>query len=651
MPGFGGLSDSSLPSTSHDYRDGTTIASPQPAYVSRSPRRATDATETPDRPQSAGDKPKNPPDFRGLVPPAPAYMPSSPPDVPTYASVSPLRRPRWVKNSSGVTNHRERAMSDSTIRRVTPDPERIGLCDGDYSDSGDDLSLPNDYSLHLSESHTTQIDPDAAAKDKDLVNGFDGPSRLSDVGGPERIGHADSDSGDDVSLPPMNNYNVHLSEFDTAQIDSDATAKDEAPVNGSDDSRRLSAVGGPEHFTEELDYVIERLNFPWGKKDHVDERVAGDAAAHDVADHAVDENVASEHAVDEDVVSEHAVDENVASDHAVDENVASEHVAAHDVAAKDVFDDDVFDHERLMRDGIECSTSPPMPTRPPSDEPYEVIMQEITALRNDFLARFTPTDRDIGDWVTLANLRQELDWTKGQLEQRDHTFRQMSANWSNAIDPLCQQLEWSENQMERRDCTIDETMAAVTKEVTGLRNQFHARDSEKEDTIARLRQELSWTEGQLEKRDCALEETKKEATALRKEFHARDSEKEDTIARLRQELSWTEGQLEKRDCALEETKKEATALQKEFHAHDSEKEDTIARLRQELEASDQKNMVLKARGRSLEEKNENMGNAMSRLQEQQRTMKRALFQVWGEQDMGKREGSTQSYRYQHIKRV
>lgn len=147
MPGFGGLSDSPLPSTSHDFRDGTTIASPQPAHVSPSPRRATDATEIPARRMSAGDRTKNDRDLRELrelVLPTPAYMPSSPPDVPTYASVSPLRRARWTKNPADVVEHRERSMSDCCIRRVTPDPNRIGLAEGDYSDSGDDGSLPSD---------------------------------------------------------------------------------------------------------------------------------------------------------------------------------------------------------------------------------------------------------------------------------------------------------------------------------------------------------------------------------------------------------------------------------------------------------------------------------------------------------------------------
>lgn len=432
------------------------------------------------------------------------------------------------------------------------------------------------------------------------------------------------------AIPHLEDYDVQLSKFDTAQFDSDATAKDEDSVDGSDDFTRLSAVGGPEHFTDELDNVLAKHDFWWAKKDHVDERVAGGVAAQDVAGHAVngdhvDERVAEDVAAD-DVAADH-VDERVAgdaaahdaADHVVNGDVVDEigaehaasHVTAHDAAAKDVFDDDdVFDHERLMRDGIECSTSPPMPFHPHSqlDDPYNDIKKEITALRNELFARFTSTDRDSEKWVAIAHLNEQLDSTEDQLQHSnnalDNALEMANASWRCAVEPLQRQLSWAREQLEQRDRTIEETMSAVAKDVTILRNEFSARDAEKSETIAELRQQLSSTQAQLQQRDCAIDAAKKETTSLRDEFGARDAKKEDIIAGLQVQLGVADDQ--------------KTSMRAKVK--------TLVGVKRDLEAN-----------------TDGLRRKLMEKEEENRKMAKILLGTWGREEVG--EAGTYRYRY------
>lgn len=259
-----------------------------------------------------------------------------------------------------------------------------------------------------------------------------------------------------------------------------------------------------------------------------------------------------------------------------------------------------------MRDGIECSTSPPMPFHPHSqlDDPYDGIKKEITALRNELFARFTSTDRDSEKGVAIAHLNEQLDSTEDQLQQSNNALEMANASWRCAVEPLQQQLSWAREQLEQRDRTIGETMSAVAKEVTILRNEFSARDAEKSETIAELRQQLSSTQAQLQQRDCAIDAAKKETTSLRDEFGARDAKKEDIIAGLQVQLGVADDQ--------------NTSMRAKVK--------TLVGVKRDLEAN-----------------TDGLHRKLMEKEEENRKMAKILLGTWGREEVG--EAGTYRYRY------
>ncbi|KAL4903485.1 hypothetical protein BDW74DRAFT_156475 [Aspergillus multicolor] len=392
-------------------------------------------------------------------------------------------------------------------------------------------------------------------------------------------------------------YTVDFSQFPSGHADD---GLDEQP-EVEDETDRLSAVGGPEDFTANLErYLL-------GEDDSIDQDINED----DKDQERPQDGIHSEL----ELPSPHEQQERPTTGQSQQPGVEDEA----ELGEYSEFGppDDMSTPSHLLR----------RQTAPTRDATHLEDIEESPDDEPDLVATPTvrkpksPSNRDVKQLdddlrCQIVDLRQAVQERDEQLERNrgrvleavsaGEEIKQLRAELQRKTSLLEEiQESHAEKIMARRSSVSASDFSALQKQITDLQSDLHSRnshadiDAERLETIALLRQQLSLTQEQLRKRDAVLDET---------------------LASLKQVTASKEQQLHEKNGEIDRLRGEVDTQRAEIDRLEAD----VSRVHREYRVLEDQMVLLETKNRPLEEKNSTLEADLTRVQSQVTAQENAL---------------------------
>ncbi|KAL2825916.1 hypothetical protein BDW59DRAFT_68213 [Aspergillus cavernicola] len=394
-------------------------------------------------------------------------------------------------------------------------------------------------------------------------------------------------------------YTVDFSQFPTGHAPDDAI--DELPEI-DEEADRLSAVGGPEDFTANLErYLL-------GEDDSIDQEVDdqdedqeqpgqefdSEPKLPQLEDHKL-ERQADDQLRQPEVEDEAELGEYSEFEPPVDMSTPSHLLRRMPTSTRDVthledIEEDPDDEPSMTATpSVRKAKSPINKDEKHTDEALRQHIAELTQAIKDRDEQLEKTRKHV---LEATSAGEEIRHLRGELQRRTALLEELQERGAHGSVP-------------RRSSINASDFSALQKQITDMQKDMQSRnsnadiDAERLETIAILRQQLSLTQEQLRKRDAVLDETLaklKEVTAAKElQLHEKNAD----IDRLRSQIGNQRLELQKLEMNLSRSHREYRLLEDQM-------------------------VLLETKNRPLEEKNSTLEADLTRAQSQVTAQENAL---------------------------
>ncbi|KAI9373771.1 hypothetical protein BJX61DRAFT_501538 [Aspergillus egyptiacus] len=391
-------------------------------------------------------------------------------------------------------------------------------------------------------------------------------------------------------------YTVDFSQFPSGDGPDDAL--DDLPEQ-HDETDRLSAVGGPEDFTANLErYLL-------GEEDSIDQESSDQNEDPEQPKRALEPERKpqdKEHKIER---QHHDRFQQPAAEDETELNEYSEFGPPDDMSTPSHLLRRMTAHTRTQLADIEedPDDEPSLAATPSVRKPKSPINKDDKSANEDLrrqIAELTQAVKDRDE--ELEKSRKHVLEAASAGEETDHLRAELQR-----IAALLEQLQGTSARKggRRRSSASGPDFSSVQKQITDMQKLLQNRnldadiDTERLETIAILRQQLSLTQEQLRKRDATLEET---------------------LAKLKEVTASKELQLREKNSEIDELRSEIDNQRLDLQKLETE----LASARREYRFLEDQMAELETKNRPLEEKNSTLEADLTRAQSQVTAQENAL---------------------------
>ncbi|KAL4974408.1 hypothetical protein BDW66DRAFT_140090 [Aspergillus desertorum] len=390
-------------------------------------------------------------------------------------------------------------------------------------------------------------------------------------------------------------YTVDFSQFPSGHADD---ALDEQPET-EDVADRLSAVGGPEDFTANLErYLLgedDSINIDDMDKDQEQPQEGPDQDTKLIRPYGKPERPSSgqlHRLAGEDEAELGEYSEFGPPD---DMSTPSHLLRRNDASTRDV---NHLEHIEENPDDEPSPAATPTARKPKSQtnkdmkQPEEDPQYQIAELTQAVRERNEQWEGSGDRVLEAASAGEEIRHLRAELQRKTALLEEM-------------QEKHAERVVARRYSLNASDFATLQKQIADMQKDLHSRgthadiDSERLETIALLRQQLSLAQEQLKKRDAVLD---------------------DTLASLKQVIASKELQLHEKNAEIDRLRSQVDAQ----HAEIERLETDVAQAHREYRVLEEQMALLETKNRPLEEKNSTLEADLTRAQSQVMAQENAL---------------------------
>ncbi|KAL3459828.1 hypothetical protein BJX64DRAFT_264165 [Aspergillus heterothallicus] len=392
-------------------------------------------------------------------------------------------------------------------------------------------------------------------------------------------------------------YTVDFSQFPSGHAPDDAL--DERPEEEED---RLSAVGGPEDFTANLErYLLgeddsidqEFDDDRYGDRNEPEEQIRAELELPDHKDRKLPERQA-EHTQQPVVEDEPELGEYSEFGPPVDMSTPSHLLRRTTGPTRDVTHLEDIEEDPDDEVGIAVTPTARKPRSPIHNHEKQAdddLRRQISELTQALKDRDEQLEMDRARILEAVSAGEEINHLRGELERKTILLEELQERHGHEIP--------------RRSSVSTSDFSALQKQISDMQKhlQNHGSsadiDGERLETISMLRQQLALTQEQLRKRDAALDETlaRLEEVTAAKESQVRDKDAE--IDRLSAQISSQNTEIEKLQTDISRADREYRVLEDQM-------------------------VLLETKNRPLEEKNSTLEADLTRAQSQVTAQENAL---------------------------
>ncbi|RDW93156.1 putative spindle pole body associated protein SnaD [Aspergillus mulundensis] len=392
-------------------------------------------------------------------------------------------------------------------------------------------------------------------------------------------------------------YTVDFSQFPSGHADD---GLDEQP-EVEDEVDRLSAVGGPEDFTANLErYLL-------GEDDSIDQDIDEDDKDQEQPQDGVHSELklpqpheqqerpttgqSQQPAVEDEAelgeYSEFGPPDDMSTPSHLLRRMAA---PTRDVTHLEDIEESPDDEPDLV--ATPTVRKPKSPANRPLKQPDDDLRRQITELRQAVQDRDEQLERNRGRLLEAASVGEELKQLRAELQRKTSLLEEIQECHAEKI-------------MARRSSVNAPDFSALQKQIADMQKDLHNRnshadiDAERLETIALLRQQLSLTQEQIRKRDAVLDET---------------------LSSLKQVTASKEQQLHEKNAEIDRLRGQVDTQRAEIDRLEAD----VSRAHREYRILEDQMVLLETKNRPLEEKNSTLEADLTRAQSQVTAQENAL---------------------------
>ncbi|KAL2794143.1 hypothetical protein BJX66DRAFT_304497 [Aspergillus keveii] len=390
-------------------------------------------------------------------------------------------------------------------------------------------------------------------------------------------------------------YTVDFSQFPSGHAPEDVL--DEQPEEEED---RLSAVGGPEDFTANLeryllgedDSIDQEFDDKYDDRNEPEEQLQVEPELPEHEEHKQPDRQA-EQPYQPGVEDEHELGEYSEFGPPVDMSTPSHLLRRNAAPTRDVTHLENIEEDSEHEPSI---TTTPTARKPRSPNQYENhteedLRRQITELTHALKDRDDQLDMNRARILEAASAGAEINHLRGELEKKTVLLEELH--------------ERRAQEVPRRSSISSSDFSALQKQIADMQKHLQNQgshtdiDAERLETISMLRQQLSHTQEQLRKRDLALDET---------------------LTKLKEVTAAKESQLHDKNAEIDRLSAEITSQNKNAEKLKSD----LSRANREYRLLEDQMVLLETKNRPLEEKNSTLEADLTRAQSQVTAQENAL---------------------------
>ncbi|KAL4996318.1 hypothetical protein BDV10DRAFT_113585 [Aspergillus recurvatus] len=392
-------------------------------------------------------------------------------------------------------------------------------------------------------------------------------------------------------------YTVDFSQFPSGHADD---ALDEQPEI-EDEADRLSAVGGPEDFTANLErYLLgedDSINQDIDDEDKNQEQPQERSnrekelmLPHDKPERPTSGQSQQPALEDEAELGEYSEfgppDDMSTPSHLLRQNAAPTRDVTHLEDIEESPDDEPSPAATPTARKLKSQTSKDV------KRPDEDLRRQIAELTQAVKERDEQLERNHNRVLEAASAGEEVRHLRAELQRKTALLDEMQESHAERV-------------MARRSPLNASDFDALRKQITDMQKDLHSRsthaaiDAERLETIALLRQQLSLTQEQLKKRDAVLD---------------------DTLVSLKQVTASKELQLHEKNAEIDRLRSQVDAQRAEIERLETD----VAQAHREYGVLEDQMVLLETKNRPLEEKNSTLEADLNRAQSQVTAQENAL---------------------------